>query len=101
MHVCSTKRCYVPAQPLLGSEVLLAYLETKQGSRLLPYIPPSWAGLHRGRDTQLDGAEVDATPISTRRGVVADSVETKAKTKAREEAQVDAGRRLRLWRKRR
>ena len=39
----------MPVEPLLGSKVLLAYLETTEGARLLSHIPPSWAGLHRDR----------------------------------------------------
>ena len=59
----------MPAQPLLGSEVLLAYLKTEQGSRLLPHIPPSWAGhlLHRGRDTGVGEAREGVHQVDARR----------------------------------
>ena len=49
VRACRTKHSYVPVQPLLGSEVLLAYLETTEGARLLSHVPPSWAGLHRAK----------------------------------------------------
>ena len=53
-----TQNNYVPAEPLLGSEVLLAYLKTPNGSQLLKYIPPTWAGLHSGTDVKLDAEDI-------------------------------------------
>jgi len=82
----TTKNSYVPAQPLLGSEVLLTYLETKDGSRLIRHIPPSWAGLHRGPAAALESQEADAPPAPARRRVAAHTVRTKFEAQAAEEA---------------
>ena len=80
-----TKNSYVPAQPLLGSDVLLAYLETKDGARLIHHIPPLWAGLHRGPAAELESQEADAPPASTRRRVAAHTAKTKVEAQASEE----------------
>ena len=59
-----TKQSYVPVQPLLGSEVLRAYLETTEGARLLPHVPPSWAGLHRAKAAEPAAIEAEAPPTT-------------------------------------
>ena len=64
----------MPVQPLLGSEVLLAYLETTEGARLLPHVPPSWAGLHRAKAAEAAAVEAEAplTPAPPARRRLAD-----------------------------
>ena len=38
---------FVPSEPLLGTAVLADYLDSKQGQRLVRYIPQRWSALHR------------------------------------------------------
>ena len=41
-----TASAFVPSQPLLGSRVLLAYLDSKDGGRIRRYVPEAWSGFH-------------------------------------------------------
>ena len=42
----TTRSAFVPSQPLLGSRVLLAYLDSKDGGRIRRYVPEAWSGFH-------------------------------------------------------